>query len=222
MKFIKKPLILILKLVLLISGLCAAFWYFMPWREVGGAVLSLAAPQLERRGMRMNFAGVRSQSGEQGFTIDGLSIGGFTNFNFDSITIHPQLMASIMNFAPVLEISFKNGSMTMGQKINFGDGGLLLTASPNDILVERLRTNGDFAVNGFLTFSPARMRISRAEASLKIPADFEDNMKTLQSFLPLVREGNGNWYLRRAADNNNADNNNAGNNKNNRRRERRK
>lgn len=216
MKFIKKPLILILKIALLISGFCAAFWYFMPWREVGGALLSLAAPRLERQGMRLNFAGVRSQNGEQGFTIDDLAIGGFTNFNFNSFTIHPQLLASVMNLAPVLDVRFRGGSLTMGQKINFGDGEFLLTASSREILIERLRTNGDFAINGFLTINPAQMRINRAEASLKIPPDFESNMQTLRGFLPLVREGNGNWYLRRAAQANNANNAN-----NNRRRERR-
>ncbi|MBQ8692149.1 MAG: hypothetical protein IJ520_03300 [Synergistaceae bacterium] len=197
MKFIKKPLILILKFLLLIIGFCAALWIFLPWREVGGAAVSLARPMLEQRGVRLNFAGVRSQSGEQGFTIDGLEIGGMMNFNFDSLTIQPQILDSLMNFAPVCSIRFRGGSMTMGQKINFGDGSLLLTASPNNILIERLRTNGDFAVNGFIAVNPAQARISRAEASLSVPQEFESNMQTLQNFLPLVKDKNGNWFLRR-------------------------
>ncbi|MBQ3377888.1 MAG: hypothetical protein IJG62_06415 [Synergistaceae bacterium] len=197
MKFIKTPLKLILKLLLLIIGFCIAFWMFLPWREVGGAALSLARHVLEQKGLRLNFAGVRSQNGEQGFIIDGLEIAGFTNFSFDSLTIRPQILASLMNFAPVCDIRFRGGSMTMGQKINFGDGSLLLTASPNNILIENLRTNGDFAVNGFLAVNPAQSRISRAEASLQVPAEFESNMQTLKNFLPLVQDKNGNWFLRR-------------------------
>ena len=197
MKFIKISLKLILKLLLLIIGFCIALWIFLPWREVGGAALSLARPVLEQRGLRLNFAGVRSQSGEQGFIIDGLEIAGITNFSFDSLTIRPEFLASLMNFAPVCDIRFRGGSMTMGQKIDFGDGSLLLTASPNNILIENLRTNGDFAVNGFIEINPAQAKISRAEASLRVPPEFENNMQTLQNFLPLVREGNGNWFLRR-------------------------
>ena len=196
MKFIKISLKLILKLLLLIIGFCAALWIFLPWREVGGAALSLARPALEQRGLRLNFAGVRSQSGERGFIIDGLEIAGITNFSFDSLTIRPEFLASLMNFAPVCDIRFRGGSMTMGQKIDFGDGSLLLTASPNNILIENLRTNGDFAVNGFIEINPAQTRISRAEASLRVPPEFENNMQTLQNFLPLVREGS-NWFLRR-------------------------
>ena len=197
MKFIKISLKLILKLLLLIIGFCIALWIFLPWREVGGAALSLARPVLEQRGLRLNFAGVRSQSGEQGFIIDGLEIAGITNFSFDSLTIRPEFLASLMNFAPVCDIRFRGGSMTMGQKIDFGDGSLLLTASPNNILIENLRTNGDFAVNGFIEINSAQAKISRAEASLRVPSEFENNMQTLQNFLPLVREGNGNWFLRR-------------------------
>ena len=196
MKFIKISFKLILKLLLLIIGFCIALWIFLPWREVGGAALSLARPALEQRGLRLNFAGVRSQSGERGFIIDGLEIAGITNFSFDSLTIRPEFLASLMNFAPVCDIRFRGGSMTMGQKIDFGDGSLLLTASPNNILIENLRTNGDFAVNGFIEINPAQTRISRAEASLRVPLEFENNMQTLQNFLPLVREGS-NWFLRR-------------------------
>ena len=82
--------------------------------------------------------------------------------------------------------------------MNFGNGGFLLTASTHEVLLERLWTDGDFALRGFLSVDLDKMRLGRSEASLKIPASFEENMKTLQNFLPLVREGNGNWFLRRS------------------------
>ena len=81
----------------------------------------------------------------------------------------------------------------------FGDGGFVVTASPSEVLFERLRSDGDFRVRGFLTIDPGRMRIGRAEAELAVPAAFEENMETLRNFLPLVKEGDGRWFLRRAS-----------------------
>ena len=43
------------------------------------------------------------------------------------------------------------------------------------------------------------MRIGRAEAELVVPAAFEENMETLRNFLPLVKEGDGRWFLRRSS-----------------------
>ena len=85
----------------------------------------------------------------------------------------------------------------MGQKMDLGDGGFLLTASPSEVLLEGLHSDGDFSLDGFLTIDPVRMKIGRAETAVRVPASFEENMNTLKSFLPLVREGNGNWFLRR-------------------------
>ena len=72
----------------------------------------------------------------------------------------------------------------------------MLTAGRREILLEQLRTNGDFAINGYLTIDPARARIGRADAQLNFPKEFADNLNLVKNFLPLVQEGER-WYLRR-------------------------
>lgn len=191
MKFLK----FIAALVLFVCGFFASVWHFLPWREVGAASMSVAASQLERRGMRISYSEVEDADG--GFTVRDLSIGGFVSLSLESVTITPQLGASVMALAPMCSVSFKGGSMTMGQVMDLGSGRFLLTAGMNEIMLENIRTNGDFALNGFMSVIPSTMRIGRAEASLRIPESFESNMETLTNFLPLVREGNGNWFLRR-------------------------
>lgn len=185
---------LLLKVFLFLAAFVAALWAFLPWREAGVASLTLAGDALERHGMRLAFSDVEAAEG--GFTVNGLSVSGFTTFSFRSLTLRPQLMASLLSLAPVCEADFTGGEMTMGQAMNFGDGGFLLTAGRDGVLLERLRADGDFAVSGFVAVDPARMKISRAEAAISVPQSFEGNMETLQGFLPLVREGGG-WVLRR-------------------------
>ena len=185
-----------LKALLLLVGFLAALWIFMPWREVGAFAMSLAASRLERQGMRLSYAGVEDARG--GFTVRDVSLSGFTRFSCASMTLRPDLVASLALLAPVCEVAFSRGSLTMGQPMAFGDGGFLLTASRAEVSFEELRTDGDFRIRGFLTLDLGRIKIGRAEAELAVPPAFEENLETLRNFLPLVKEGDGRWFLRRA------------------------
>ncbi|MBQ9528694.1 MAG: hypothetical protein IJR68_13935 [Fretibacterium sp.] len=191
----KRTFLFILRTFLLLVGFCAALWIFLPWREVGTAAVSLGSSVLEGKGIRLACSDVEGVEG--GFTMNGLSVGGFVNLSFSSVTLRPQLLASLMSLAPVCEVAFQGGTMTMGQKMDLGGGSFLLTASPNEVLLEGLHSDGDFSLDGFLTIDPARMKIGRAETAVRVPSSFEENMNTLKSFLPLVKEGNGSWFLRR-------------------------
>ena len=191
----KRPLVILFRTLLFLAAFGVVLWLFMPWREVGTAALSLGAPVLEKQGVRLGFSGVSAADG--GFTVNDLSVGGLLSLSFRSITIRPQFLMSVMNLALVCEVEFKGWTATIGQPISLGDGGFLLTASSHEVMLERLKTDGDFSILGFLSFDLDKMRIGRADAALKVPASFEENMGTLQGFLPLVREGNGNWFLRR-------------------------
>jgi hypothetical protein len=192
----RRPLVILLGTLLFIAAFGATLWFFMPWREVGTAALSLGAPALEKQGLRLGFSGVSAVDG--GFMVSDLSLGGMVSLSFQSVTIRPQLLMSVMNLSLVCDVEFRGWTATMGLPMSFGDGGFLLTASSREVMLERLNTDGDFSVSGFLSFDLGKMKIGRADAALKVPESFEENMGTLQNFLPLVREGNGNWFLRRA------------------------
>ncbi len=190
----KRSIFNTVKIILFIVGFFFALYYFLQWQELGKFSMSFAHSQLEKRGMRLNYSDV---SGEKdGFTVNNLRLNGIANISFSSITIKPKFLSSILSLAPVCEINFRGGSLQLGQVMNFGDGGFLLTAGRNEILLEDLKTNGDFAINGFLTINPATMRIGRTEARLNFPEDFEKNIQAVRNFLPIVQEG-GRWYLRR-------------------------
>ncbi|MBQ6774269.1 MAG: hypothetical protein IJP48_09450 [Synergistaceae bacterium] len=190
----KRLILNIIKIFLLLTGFIYALWVFMPYREVGKLAMSLAHSQLEKRGMRLAYSDVTGE--EDGFTVNNLALNGTVNLSFSSITIRPRILSSILSLGLVSNISFKGLNIQVGQVMNFGDGRVLLTAGLNGILFEQLRTNGDFALNGYLTIDTSRMKIGRAEARLNVPEEFNRNMEMLKNFLPLVKEG-GRWYLRR-------------------------
>ena len=189
----KRSLINAVKVCLFIGGVMCAMWYFMPWRELGKFAMSRASGQLSSRGMRIGWSDV---SGEQdGFTVHNLTLNGMANFTFSSVTIRPRILSSVASLAPVCDITFKGGNVQLGQVMNFGDGGVIVTAG-REVLLENLRSNGDFGVRGWMALDPAGMRIIHADARLNVPDTFAQNLGMMKNFLPLEQEGN-NWYLRR-------------------------
>lgn len=189
----KKSLIAITRILLFILGFSAALYMFIPWREAGKFAMSTAHTMLQRRGMRLNYSDVSGEEG--GFTVHNLTLSGMADVSLSSVTVKPEIIASILSLSPVCDITFKGGNMRLGQTMNFGDGGFLLTAG-HEILLENLRTNGDFRLNGYVTVDPSAMKIGRAEARLDVPEAFEQGMGMMRNFLPLVQEGDQ-WYLRR-------------------------
>ena len=190
----KKSVIKLVKILLFIAAFFTAVYIFLPWEQLGRFAMSMAHNRLERQGMRLNYSDVNGEDG--GFTVNNLTLNGAVSISINSITIKPQLLTSVLSFAPVCEINFTGMGIRLGQNLNFGDGGFLLTAGLNEILLEDLRTNGDFALNGFLTLNLATMKLGRSEARLDVPANFAQNMSMLQNFLPIVQEGDR-WHLRR-------------------------
>ena len=190
----KSSLIKIIKIFLFIIAFCYAVYIFLPWDTLGRLAMSMAHNRLERQGIRLNYTDVTGEDG--GFTVNNFSLNGAANISLNSITIKPQLLASVLSFAPVCEINFTGAGVRLGQVLNFGDGGFLLTAGREIILLENLKTNGDFALNGFLSFNLSTMKLGRSEARLDVPESFNQNMPMLQSFLPITQEGDR-WHLRR-------------------------
>ena len=166
----------------------------MPWREAGKFIMSAAHSRLERMGMRVSYSDISGEA--DGFTVHNLAINGMANFKFSSVTLRPRPAQSLMNLAPVCEVSFRGGSVQLGQVLTLGDGGVTVIAGRSEVMLEDLRTNGEFGLNGWLTINTQSMRIGRADARLNVPESFAQNMSLLRNFLPLVQEGNR-WYLRR-------------------------
>ena len=189
-----KILIRTIKILLFIVCFFAALYYFLEWRSIGNFAMSFAHSQLERRGMRLNYSDVSGEEG--GFTVNNLALSGMVNISLASITIKPQLAATVTSIAPVCYISFRGLSIQLGQVMDFGDGEFTLTAWPGEIELSNLRTNGDFALNGYVTIDLNTMKLGHTEARLDVPENFAQNMGMMRNFLPLVQEGDQ-WYLRR-------------------------
>ena len=150
----KRSLIYLIKILLFIAAFCYAMYIFLPWDSLGRFAMSMAHNRLERQGMRLNYTDVNAEDG--GFTVNNLTLNGAVNIALNSITIKPQLLASVLSFAPVCEINFTGAGVRFGQVLNFGDGGFLLTAGRNEILLENFIPEGGIRSH---RFSPRKISI---------------------------------------------------------------
>lgn len=175
-------------------GMMLAFYVFFPWGEAGKFALNLGYSQLGRMGMRLSYSDVVGES--DGFTVNNVSLSGMTEISLGSVTIRPRIMSSILSFGPVCQVEFKNCNIRLGQSMNVGNGGFLLTMKRPQVMLEELKTDGEFSLNGYIVVDSSTMKIAKAEARLSVPESFSQNMGVLRNFLPLVQEG-GRWYLRR-------------------------
>ena len=180
--------------IIFILGIILALGIFFPWGEAGKFALNLGYSQLGRMGMSLSYSDVVGE--DDGFTVNNVRISGMTDISLSSLTIRPRFWASILRLGIVCDVEFKGCNIRLGQNMNVGDGGFLLTVKAPQILLEELRTNGEFSLNGYITLDSSTMKISHAEARLTVPESFSQNMSVLRNFLPLVQEG-GRWYLRR-------------------------
>ena len=180
--------------IIFILGIVLALCIFFPWGEAGKFALNMGYSQLGRMGMSLSYSDVAGE--DDGFTVNNVRISGMTDISLSSLTIRPRFWASILSLGLVCDVEFKGCNIRLGQNMNVGDGGFLLTVKAPQILLEELRTNGEFSLNGYITLDSSTMKISHAEARLTVPESFSQNMSVLRNFLPLVQEG-GRWYLRR-------------------------
>lgn len=183
-----------LRTLVLLAGFASSLWFFMPWKEVGEFVLASASGRMSPR-WALSYAAVESAG--SGFTVKELSVKGLVKCSFGSVTFRPNLIATLLNRAPTGGVVFSDGNVFFGQPVRLGDGQVSVVLDPQEILLEQVHTNGDFAVRGLIGIDPKSARISRAEAAIQVTEALEPNLNSLKSLLPLEQETSGRWVLRR-------------------------
>lgn len=186
----KKTLTLTAKIIIFLIGFIFAVYHFTDWRSIGKFAVSAAHSRIEG----LSYSDLSGEA--DSFTVNNVTLNGIANITSSAITIRPRILSSILSLSAVCDIDFKGLSVRFGQSLNFGDGSVLITLTRNEILLENLRTNGEFALNGYMSIDTQNMNILKADTMISVPESFSANMGMLQRFMPLVQEGDR-WYIRR-------------------------
>lgn len=195
-----------LKVLLFAAGLLLAGWFFMPWRQVGEAVLLSASNHLPEPAY-LSYSTVRSTAG--GFVVNDLEIRnlmGMVNVFFSSVTIIPDVGTSLLSMAPTCRITFTGAvigdiAVTPFSKIPSvapGNGRAVVSINRQGVFLDGLRSVGELSTSGSLLINLSGMEILWADVAIDIDSEtFEEYMPHLALILPLQQESQGRWFLRR-------------------------
>ena len=180
----------------------------MPWKQVGEAVLLAAYRRLPEP---VSFAYSTVGNAGRGFVVNNLEIRnlmGMVDVYFNTLTIVPDVAASLLGMAPTGRIAFTGAvigdiAVTPLRKIPGiapGNGRVVVSINRQGIFLDNLRSDGELSAGGSLLVDPSAMRIAWADVAMDVRSEaFEENLSIIGSIsgLPLHQEGSGRWHLRR-------------------------
>jgi hypothetical protein len=204
-----KAIKLILKTLLFLLGILVSVWVFMPWKQVGEILLLEAGRQLKTPAS-LTWAAVGNAPG--GFVVEDLKarkLMGMVDVSFGTLTIIPELMASLLAMSPTCRISFTDNAVseiavTPLKKIPgvvLNNGHVTVSLNNREILLDEVRSDGEISMRGSLLLSLSAERLIRwADVTLDVKSEpFEQELPSLQMSLglPLEQDSPGHWFLRR-------------------------
>ncbi|SMG21364.1 type II secretion system protein GspN [Dethiosulfovibrio salsuginis] len=181
----------------LIVGLVVGIRVFFPWEDVTELVFLKATSSLP--------AGVTAEAKD--FSVDGfipaptvraLDINVLMgSIRITSLKITPMLTNSIKNFAPTVFVDIDRATMDMGGSLASFTGGMVVCLRPKAVSVSDVDIKGDLMAQGNMDFSLTTSKISQADMVLKTPEEMSGALSALSAMLPLKRESDGLWKLKR-------------------------
>lgn len=206
-----KAIRILLKTFLFLVGAVLSAWIFIPWSQVGESALLAATRQLPTPAS-ITWSAVSSVP--RGFVIMDLKarkLMGMVDVSFKTLTIVPDVVASLLAMSPTCRISFTGN--TVGEiavtplkiipGIALGDGSVTVSLNDQGILLDEMRSDGEMSMRGSLALSPSAERLIRwADVALDVKSEaFEKELPSLQMSLglPVQQDAPGRWFLRRTA-----------------------
>ncbi|MCL2009298.1 MAG: hypothetical protein FWG71_01970 [Synergistaceae bacterium] len=190
-------------------GLLSAGWFFMPWKQVGEAVLLSASARLPEPAFIAYSTAERVAGGVVFNNLEIRNLMGMTDVFFNAVTIMPNAVSSLLGMAPTCRVAFTGAvigdvAVTPLRKIPGiapGNGRVTISLNRQGMFLEGLRSDGELSTSGSLLVDLSGMKILWADVAVNIRSEaFEENLSLVGSVfaLPLHREAPGRWYLRRA------------------------
>ena len=194
------------KALLFAVGLLLGLWFFIPWKQVGEAVLLSASSRLPGSAS-IAYSNVRNVKG--GFVVDNLEVKnlmGMLDMSFNTLTIVPDAAASLLGMTPTCRVAFTGAvigdvAVTPLRKIPGvapGNGRVVVSVNKQGVFLDGLRSDGELAMAGSLLVDLSTMRIAWADVAMDVKSEaFEKNLPDLQLAMPLQQDSSGRWLLRR-------------------------
>ena len=196
MKFFKA----LLKTFIFIIGALIAIWLLMPWGKIGEYAVLSAEKIATSKGFNTQHSSVSgSWKGPNIKVNDFTSKMIFGGGEFKTLDFSPSLIKSIIQFSPVISVSFTGGKLSFpgGNDADIGSGNVEVSLKNGILLLRNIKNTGELLLDGNIAIDINGARIDNADLLIKSPEKIEQSLNSMKTMLPLTQESKGQWRLRR-------------------------
>jgi hypothetical protein len=200
LKFLK----ILSKVFVFIVGALITLWILAPWGKIGEYAVLSAENVARNRGLTAHHA-----------SVDGSWIGPNIKVNnfvakmvlgggeFRTISVSPLFIKSIIQFSPVVSVSFTGGKLLyMGNDADMGAGSFELLLKNNILSVRNLKSVGELSFDGFIQVNIRDFAIENADLMIKPPEKIESHLGSMKMMVPsLIQETTGQWRIKKEKSN---------------------
>jgi len=190
----------LLKTFIFIIGALIAIWLLMPWGKIGEYAVLSAEKIATSKGFNTQHSSVSgSWKGPNIKVNDFTSKMIFGGGEFKTLDFSPSLIKSIIQFSPVISVSFTGGKLSFpgGNDADIGSGNVEVSLKNGILLLRNIKNTGELLLDGNIAIDINGARIDNADLLIKSPEKIEQSLNSMKTMLPLTQESKGQWRLRR-------------------------
>jgi len=189
-----------MKTFVFIVGLTVSLWIFMPWGKIGEYAVLSAEKIASSRGLNTRHTSVSGSWKGPTININDfiakIALGGG---EFKVLSLSPSFMQSIIQFSPVVSVSFTGAKLSLPgvNDVGIDSGKVDLSLKNGILLLKNLRSTGELSFEGFVAIDISGAKIDTADLMIKPPQKIESSLNLMKNMLPLTQESPGQWRLKR-------------------------
>lgn len=172
----------------------------MPWGKIGEYAVLSAEKIATSKGFNTQHSSVSgSWKGPNIKVNDFTSKMIFGGGEFKTLDFSPSLIKSIIQFSPVISVSFTGGKLSFpgGNDADIGSGNVEVSLKNGILLLRNIKNTGELLLDGNIAIDINGARIDNADLLIKSPEKIEQSLNSMKTMLPLTQESKGQWRLRR-------------------------
>ncbi|MCL1875179.1 MAG: hypothetical protein FWF87_02835, partial [Synergistaceae bacterium] len=177
-----------------------SLWLLMPWGKIGEYAVLSAEKIASSKGFNTQHASVSGSW--RGPTIEineFVSKMIFAGGEFKTLSLSPSFIQSIIQFSPVISVSFTGGKLSFpgGNDVDIGSGNVEVSLKNGILSLKNFKNTGELLFDGSVAIDINGAKIETADLMIKPPEKIESSLNSMKAMLPLIQESNGQWRLRR-------------------------
>ena len=172
----------------------------MPWGKIGEYAVLSAERMASSKGFNTQHSSVSGSW--RGPTIeinDFSSKMAFGGGEFKTLSFSPSFMQSVVQISPVISVSFTGGKLFLpgGSDAEIGSGNFEISFKNGILSIKNIKNTGELLLDGNIAIDAGEAKIDNADMLIKPPGKIESSLNSMRVMLPLTRESNGQWKLKR-------------------------